>query len=286
MRLPWMMTRSQAAGLAGRRHLANPRGARLLAVVLTAFLFAAPLVQAHEEHENAPPAAVDWPAADQASSPAMGQRLEAVGFLALPGFNADVWTHENVAYVGTWGSNKDGQGACPASGLRVVDLSDPRQPALVGAVASIPGTSQEDVAVKRVETPAFQGNLLVTGIQACLPSSAAARGLDLWDVTDPRQPQHLAFWSSGPAGGAAGVHELHVFERDGRAYVAAAVPFAEERDGRGEFRFVDVTDPRRPVEVGSWSAGANGGFAPRQGQTFFGHSATINAAGTLAVISY
>ena len=104
---------------------------------------------------------------------------------------------------------------CPAMGIRIIDLADPAKPALVGAVAAIPGTSQEDVVVKRIDTAAFHGDLLVTGVQACLRVGNAPRGVDLWDVTDPRQPQHLAFWASDAygEGGARGIHELYLFQR-------------------------------------------------------------------------
>jgi hypothetical protein len=138
-----------------------------------------------------------------------------------------------------------------------------------------------------VATPFFSGDLLVTGVQACVRTSSVARGMDLWDVSDPRAPRHLAFWESGPAGGGApGVHELHLFTRGDRAYVAAAVPYSESREGQGDFRLVDVTDPRRPTQVSSWGATINGGLRPGGGQDFFAHSATTNEAGTTAILSY
>jgi choice-of-anchor B domain-containing protein len=215
-------------------------------------------------------------------------QLTPLGTLALPGYNADIWAHNGFAYIGTWGSAASYPTRCPATGVRIISLADPANPALVGAVATIAGTSQEDVVVKRVATPAFTGDLLATGIQACQGSSSAPRGVDLWDVTDPRNPQHLAFWASGPAGpaGARGVHELYLFQRDDRAFVAAAVPSSEDIEGVGDFRLVDVTDPRNPVQVSDWGARLDGGIRPAAGQSLFAHSAWTNAAGTLAVLSY
>jgi choice-of-anchor B domain-containing protein len=215
-------------------------------------------------------------------------KLTPLGTLSLPGYNADVWAHKGFAYVGTWGNAAGYPSRCPATGVRIIDLADPANPALVGAVATIPGTSQEDVVVKRVETAAFKGDLLVTGIQPCERTTSAQRGIDLWDVTNPRAPQHLGFWSSGPVGpaGTRGVHELHLFLRDGRAYVAAAVPYAEIYEGTGDFRIVDVSDPRNPVQVSEWGITTDGGIRPGSGQAFFDHSAWTNAAGTLAVLSW
>lgn len=214
--------------------------------------------------------------------------LTPLGALNLPGYNADVWAHKGFAYVGTWGTATSYPTRCPATGVRIIDLADPAHPALVGAVATIPGTSQEDMVVKRIETAAFKGDLLVTGIQACDRTTSAARGIDLWDVTNPRQPQHLGFWSSGATGpaGTRGVHELYLFQRGDRAYVTAAVPYSESYEGVGDFRLVDVTDPRNPVQVSSWGATLDGKLAPGRGQAFFAHSAWTNAAGTLAILSY
>ena len=178
--------------------------------------------------------------------------------------------------------------AAPPPACGSSHLADPAKPALVGAVATIAGTSQEDVVVKRIETAAFKGDLLVTGIQACERTSAAPRGVDLWDVSNPRQPQHLAFWQSDPSGpaGARGVHELYLFQRDDRAFIAAAVPSSEDIEGVGDFRLVDVTDPRNPVQVSAWGARRDGGIIPGAGQALFAHSAWTNAAGTMAVLSY
>lgn len=215
---------------------------------------------------------------------ASSRNLTQVGFLHLPGFNADVWAHKGFAYVGSWGIGLPG--LCPATGVRIIDLSHRTNPTLVGAVAVIAGTSQEDVVVDRIHTPFFRGDLLVAGIQACARTSTASRGIDIWDVTNPRNPSHLAFWPSGPfgPGGARGVHELHLFQRGDRAYVAAAVPFSELREGRGDFRLVDVTDPRRPVQVSDWGAERDLGL-PRSPE-LFDHSAFTNRDGTMAVLSY
>jgi choice-of-anchor B domain-containing protein len=213
--------------------------------------------------------------------------LSLVGSLALPGFNADVWGHKGFAYIGSWGTASNYPARCPATGVRIIDLADPAHPALVGAIATIPGTSQEDIYVASVATSAFTGDLLVTGIQACNRASDAQRGVDLWDVTNPRAPQHLAFWSSGPGGsGAQGGHELDLVVRGDHVYMGVAVPYSESLEHRGDFRMVDLTDPRNPVELSAWGATIDGGIVQAGGQTFFGHSARFNAAGTMVVVSY
>jgi hypothetical protein len=254
----------------------------LLALLLSPLLVATTTVVAAEAPDHGPSGR-----SPGSSSAAGADGLVPVGSLSLPGFNADVWEHEGFAYVGTWGAPSNYPARCPATGVRVIDIHDPANPILVGAVATIQGTSQEDMEVLRVDTPAFKGDLLVTGIQACVRASDAPRGLDLWDVTNPRDPHHLAFWSSGPSGsGAQGGHELHLFARDGRVYATVAVPYAETYERKGDFRLVDLTDPYHPVQVSAWGATIDGGIQPSGGQTFFGHSVAVNAAGTLAVVSY
>jgi hypothetical protein len=90
--------------------------------------------------------------------------LTQVGFVSLPGYNADVWAHNGFAYVGTTGERVPTR--CPASGVRVVDLADPAHPAVVGAVAAIPRSTQEKVVVQRIDTASFHGDLLAVGVQA------------------------------------------------------------------------------------------------------------------------
>lgn len=216
---------------------------------------------------------------------APGSGLRQLGFAPLPGFNADVWVLGNYAYVGSWGDPTN----CPATGVRILDVADPRAPRAIGAVAAIPGATQEDVEVITVATPSFRGDLLVAGIQGCARDGQIPGGLDLWDVTDPTQPRHLAFWPSGPAGAGAGrgVHEFHLFRRDGRVLVAAAVPYSELFEGVGDFRIVDITDPRRPEQVAAWGLSSSD-LAPQcdAARCYFAHSAWTNQAGTLVAVSY
>ena len=47
-----------------------------------------------------------------------------------PGTNADVYAHEGYAYLASW----VGRG-CPLKGVRVYDLSDPRNPVHVSTFA-------------------------------------------------------------------------------------------------------------------------------------------------------
>ncbi|GIU98710.1 MAG: hypothetical protein KatS3mg014_0326 [Actinomycetota bacterium] len=203
--------------------------------------------------------------------------------------NGDVWVHGDHAYVGTWSQ------PCTGLGVKIVDVSDPSSPVVRGRVAGMPGTSAEDVVVRHVSTPWFTGDLLAAGIQRCDYSTTELDddtfGVDLWDVTDPSAPVHLAHLGLTVGGG--GVHELDLIDRGRRAYVVAATPWSEWFDpsGAGDVRIVDVSDPRVPRQVADWGAGEQGlAPGPFWGRgsfpATFAHSARFDATGRIAYVSY
>jgi hypothetical protein len=222
-------------------------------------------------------------------------RLDVLGMhdLGGNGLNADLWLHHGVAYVGTSAEDSDRLRGCPGAGVRVVDLADPSQPTLVSSLAQHPGTSAEVMRVRSVETPAFQGDLLAVGLQACRPDGL--RGLELWDVTDPRAPKQLSFFEviSAEADLLGGVHELDLVQRlDGRVLALLTVPLSEARhpEHLGDVRIVDVTDPRAPRPLADWGAKTQLGLDNDQGQGIDvlvrGHGIHATADGLRAYASY
>lgn len=148
------------------------------------------------------------------------------------------------AYVGTWSS------PCSGHGIKIVDVNDPTQPKMVALAGGRTGISNEDVVVREIGDM----DVLGIGVQVCKPQ-AGSGGLQLFDVTDPTDPQSLSFFPV-PAGG---VHELDMVTRaDGTTLALLAVPFTEfdntyfGADSGGEFRIVDITDPTDPVERADW----------------------------------
>jgi hypothetical protein len=203
--------------------------------------------------------------------------------------HGDVWAHGDFAYVGTWGD------PCTGRGVKVVDASDLHDPQLVGRVGARADTSAEDVVVRRVSTASFAGDLLAVGIQSCgeePPAETEAFGAEFWDVTDPTAPVKLG--EIGLAHGGGGVHELDLFQRGEHVYALVATPFTEWFDPiapSGDFQIIDVTNPRMPVRVAEWGAGAhNLAPGPFFGQGSFGaryaHSARASSDGTKAYVSY
>ncbi|MDQ3890239.1 MAG: hypothetical protein M3312_06765, partial [Actinomycetota bacterium] len=116
-------------------------------------------------------------------------------------------------------------------------------------------------------------------------------GVELWSVTDPRNPYRLGVFPA--ATGDSGVHELDLVQRGGHVYALLATPFTEWFDPShaGDFRIVDVTNPRAPVQIAEWGAGAHGlSPGPFYGLGSFGsrfaHSARASANGMRAYVSY
>lgn len=209
--------------------------------------------------------------------------------LGAADITGDVWVHEDTAYLGTWAE------PCNGLGVKVVDVSDPANPAMLGRVAGIPGTSAEDVVVRSVNTPSFNGDLLVAGIQRCDFEDTGLDddtfGVDIWNVSNPASPVHFTHFGINTGGG--GVHELDLFQRGPNVYALLATPFSEWFDpsGNGDFWIVDLTNPASPAVVGEWGAAQEGlSPGPFYGQGSFGsmfaHSARASADGMEAFVSY
>lgn len=202
------------------------------------------------------------------------------------GLNADVWGHRGFAYVGVW------SGTCPASGVKVVDTRRPTAPRVVSRLQNPQGTSAEDVVVRRVDTPSFRGDLAVVGIQTCGDPAEAGvfRGLQFWDVTNPRDPRQLGRWRS-PIGGC---HEIDLVQRaGGRVLAGCAEPFAEQATGADEVVVVDATRPSSPRKVSGFALGRDAGINPattRQNvgcfKASFAHSVRFTGGGDTLYASY
>src|SRR5688572_7267939 len=158
-------------------------------------------------HDPPPSPTVEW--VDPQSAQAQGSALNmvAVGHenLGGRGYNADVWVHEQYAYVGSWGFSDWASGSkqrfCPSDGVAVVDTRDPAHPAQVSTLASPPGTSAEDVVAFQARYGLLAGrDLAVVGIQVCggdRGDTSILRGLQVFDVSDPARPAEIGFLGTG-----------------------------------------------------------------------------------------
>ncbi|MGH9418148.1 MAG: putative Ig domain-containing protein [Terriglobales bacterium] len=237
--------------------------------------------------------------------------LTTVAHLALGGHgqNADVTvaaaTNSGVsyAYVGTRGYPGD----CPATGVKIVDLSQISNPTLVATVAGVAGASQQEAKVATsISSPGFHsgshGDLMAVTEQPCDPrlASATNAAIEFFDVTNPTQPVALGTWSSGGQGvgdvaivavpGPVNAFGIVDHSQD-KIYALAAVPGSEAAGGEGDLRIVDVTDPSLPREVSNWGVlAATGTRLPQavQGtdQRVFLSSIQLSSDHKLAYLSY
>src|SRR5439155_8350208 len=117
------------------------------------------------------------------------------------GYTADIVAHKGYAYLSSWRGDR-----CPALGVRVYDLRDPRHPTRVSTFAdaagepAVAGSWTEKTIVRHVQTPSFTGDLAVTSFQSCKPGTSVFQGFGLYDVTNPARPRRLALVALKPRG--------------------------------------------------------------------------------------
>jgi hypothetical protein len=192
------------------------------------------------------------------------------------GYHADVFAHRGMAYLSSWHGED-----CPGTGVRVIDLTTPSRPEHVATFADaarepeLRGTWTEKTIVREGRTGSFRGTLAVTSVQHC--DESAFRGFGLYDLTDPRNPKRLALVRTE---GVRGSHEIWLENARGRAWVYTAIVRSEllsspdydpkkktaTTPGLADFRIFDVTDPRRPRQVGSWASWKSLGIHPNDGR--------------------
>jgi hypothetical protein len=231
------------------------------------------------------------PPSDPPADPVIAEGFKVIGHNALGGRDAsgDVWVHGDFAYVGTWAD------PCTGRGVKIIDVSDPTAPRVIGTAAARRGTSAEDMVVRSVETDWFTGDLMVVGIQRCGRQGGpfATYGAEFWDVTDPYHPRRLSRF--GITNGGGGAHEVDLIQRGDNVYAALALPFSEWFDPVpvGDVAIVDVTDPRNPSLASEWGV-VDDSSIPQPGPFYgigsfgaaFGHSVRFSEDGNLLYASY
>ena len=251
---------------------------RLAAVVaaLTLLAFAAPAL-AHQAQMGSTTELTDK---NQAAGSARNMKLIGHADLGMRGYNADVWVHEQYAYVGAGASATGRRAARSASARsrrsrasRSSTRATRRNPRQVAKLQQPAATSIEDVVVYTAKYGKLAGrDIAVGGIQVCGVSrydTGVFRGLIAWDVTTPSRPVELGRIDTGAArAGCTSSRSSTAPTSGGRSstlrpaseYDDAASPTGR-RDvkGRGDFRLIDVTDPAAPVETANWGVRRNGG---------------------------
>lgn len=228
-----------------------------------------------------------------------GAQLKQVGHLSLGAQSADVTVNGHYAFVGTRGT----AGSCPASGVRVVDLSQVTNPKLVTSFALVAGASEREARLATgISSPSFhsgsQGDMAAVPLEACDSAhpTAGEQGVAFYDVTDPTNPVALGTWQSP----APGVRDVAIVPVAGAAsdgsqnkiYALVSVPNVEtDASATGDLQVLDITDPANPTVVGSWNILKALGIDPAQvqvgqDQRIFLDSIRLSQDGKMAYLAY
>ena len=235
-------------------------------------------------------------------------------------------TQDTIPHQHFYGFTNVNPYPCPAVTVKLVDLSDATKPTVVGTIPVEAGVAALEVDAIAVNTPSFRGDLLGVALARCgTAGNFAERGVAYYDITNPRDPKFLGRYmadfefvqpsdpvcggtnASGQRSGnrcAQSEHSVDLVQRaDGKVISLSTQPFAAGSNfPAGDLRVVDVTDPRNPVQLGSWPVGTQrppGGTSaftpsvPRIGWSQngcrpieTGHSAEAAAGGTQALLAY
>ena len=165
------------------------------------------------------------------------------------GFISGVVAYGDIVYLGTYGS----EGACPASGVRRYDVSNPAEALELDPVSDQhTGTWTPALWVGDVTTSWFSGTLAVVAHRACEDGTDRFGGLAFYDVSEPEAPVSLGVYDAGA--GTSGVGDFDVWMDGQRLLVGAVVPnsLLDHPDAAGDVRIIDITDPSDPIDVADW----------------------------------
>jgi len=154
---------------------------------------------------------------------------------------ADVGVLGNYAYLAAWGVV-----TCKYNGVHVVNIADvanPREVAFIQAKeGSYPG---EGVQALHIDTPYFNGDLLVSNNEKC-NDRAGFGGMNLYDVTNPEHPTPLAegvgdFTVNGQGKKAANeIHSVFAWDAGEKAYAV----IVDNEEGM-DVDIIDITNPKK-----------------------------------------
>ncbi|MGH9268349.1 MAG: hypothetical protein ACRD0D_09245, partial [Acidimicrobiales bacterium] len=202
-------------------------------------------------------------------------------------------------------------------GVKVVDVSNPASPQLLttitvednkGATArggvkfNNVSDSVSAVDALRINTPTFAGDVLAFSTQRCEMSFFTGARIEFWDVTNPATPVRLGVFDpetianptpgGTPANGAWGIFEdVQMFTRGGKVYAVATTPFSIGNTGGvsffGDFRLIDITDIRKPTQIGTFPPVSIGQDSVNGCRTFLaGRGAAPTPDGSGAIFSF
>ena len=165
---------------------------------------------------------------------------------------ADVGVFNGYAYLASWGVV-----TCKYNGVHVVDVRNPASPKEVAFIGSKEGSYPgEGVQALHIDTPAFNGDILVTNNEKC-KEPAGFGGMNIYDVSKPSSPTPLAEGigdSTVSGAGKKDAHEIHsVFAWDAGSKAYAVL--VDNEEGK-DVDILDITNPKTPVLIAEYDLDA------------------------------
>jgi hypothetical protein len=182
---------------------------------------------------------------DAGHLPASSANVELVSKLGLknvaPEKIADVGVFNGFAYLAAWGGQ-----TCKYNGVHVVDIRDPANPDEVAFIVSKEGSAPgEGVQALHIDTPAFNGDILVTNNETC-KDPAGFGGMNIYDVTNAAHPTPLAEGVGDHTVAGAGkkaaneIHSVFAWDAGNKAYAV----IVDNEEGT-DVDIIDITDPKK-----------------------------------------
>ncbi len=179
---------------------------------------------------------------------------------------AGVSTHGNYAYVG---GMSVGYNSTTNIGVRIVDLSNPLDPQLVGRIplrglGTYDNHSHGGAVATSVSSGAFQGDvaMVLYGVPDGFAPAPYPAPHGFWDVTDPSNPTFLSGLNLGNAphgneGGDLGDKPYDAMAAAGNYFYTlydkgTRTSPRDKSNADTRLAVVDASDPRNPVVVGDW----------------------------------
>ena len=154
---------------------------------------------------------------------------------------ADVGVFKGYAYLAAWGVV-----TCKYNGVHVVDIKDPAKPKEVAFIASKEGSYPgEGVQALHIDTPAFNGDILVTNNEKC-KDKVGFGGMNIYDISNAAHPTPLVEGigdSTVNGQGKKNANEIHsVFAWDAGDKAYAVI--VDNEEGM-DVDILDITNPKK-----------------------------------------
>lgn len=154
-----------------------------------------------------------------------GKKPRKVGFFACPGGQNDVAVVKPGLIALGYHNSQCGE---PGSGVRLVDVRNPRRPKLLGAVNDLPGGTHT--------LTVYPGKDIIYASPGGLANGGGVE--QILDVSNPNKPEVAATFRPNPTG----CHDLAFYVTKETQIAACA--------GLGETQIWDVSDPLAPRTIG------------------------------------